>query len=108
MSISIRTVEGLQPGGVIWDTTVRGFGVRRQRRDAFYVLKHRVGGRQRFITIGRHGSPWTPDTARREALRLLGAAVSGAEVKPKAEVVGEVIEAYLRAAIGWMRPNSYK
>jgi integrase len=34
--------------------------------------------------------------------------VSGAEVKPKAEVVGEVIEAYLRAAIGWMRPNSYK
>jgi hypothetical protein len=32
----------------------------------------RIAGRQRWITIGRHGSPWTPETARREALRLLG------------------------------------
>jgi integrase len=37
----------------------------------------RVGGRQRWLTIGRHGSPWTPDNARREALRLLGLKAAG-------------------------------
>jgi len=37
----------------------------------------RIGRRQRWITIGRHGSPWTPETARREALRLLGLKAAG-------------------------------
>jgi integrase len=37
----------------------------------------RVGGRQRWLTIGRHGSPWTPETARAEAIRLLGIRVAG-------------------------------
>jgi hypothetical protein len=27
----------------------------------FYLLKFRVGGKQRWNTIGRHGSPWTPE-----------------------------------------------
>jgi integrase len=43
----------------------------------------RVGGRQRWITIGRHGSPWTPDQARDEALRLLGLRATGKD--PAAE-----------------------
>jgi hypothetical protein len=62
---------------VVWDTDVRGFGVRRQQGDASYVLKVRVGTRQRFLTIGRHGAPWTPETARREARRLLGEIAAG-------------------------------
>jgi hypothetical protein len=37
-----------------------------------YFLKVRIGNRQRWLTIGRHGAPWTPETARKEALRLLG------------------------------------
>ena len=28
-----------------------------------YGLKTRVSGRQRWFTIGKHGAPWTPDTA---------------------------------------------
>ena len=36
-------------------------------------------GRQRLITIGRHGSPWAPDTARQEALRLLGEVARGGD-----------------------------
>jgi integrase len=71
-TITIRAVESLEAGSTIWDTDVRGFGVRRQTRDAIYVLKYRFQGRQRTFTIGRHGSPWTPDAARKEALRLLG------------------------------------
>jgi integrase len=34
-------------------------------------------GRQRWATIGRHGSPWTVETARKEALRLLGQIAEG-------------------------------
>lgn len=65
-------VEDLLAGTTIWDTEVAGFGARRQRRVAIYVLKYRFRGRQRFITIGPHGAPWTVETARTEARRLLG------------------------------------
>jgi integrase len=85
--ITKRTVDQLQAGErdtVLWDAEVRGFGIRCRCSGAkHYVLKMRVGGRQRWITIGRHGSPWTPDTARREALRLLGARAAGLD--PAAE-----------------------
>jgi hypothetical protein len=84
--ITIRAVEGLKPGGQIWDagqSAVKGLGVRRQRRDPIYVLKYRFRGQQRFVTIGRHGSPWTPFTARREAKRLLGLVADG--IDPAAE-----------------------
>jgi integrase len=75
--ITKRTVDALQ-SGVVWDGEIKGFGVRRRASGAnYYILKMRVGGRQRWITIGRHGSPWTPDTARREARRLLGLKAAG-------------------------------
>jgi hypothetical protein len=32
---------------------------------------------QRWLTIGRHGSPWTPETARKEAKELLGLIAKG-------------------------------
>ena len=57
----------------------RGFGARRQRGSAVaYVLLYRTPeGRTRRYTIGRHGAPWTPETARAEAMRLLGEVVRG-------------------------------
>ena len=70
--ISLRTVEKLQPGQTIWDEAVRGFGVRKQKNLPVYVLKYRFKRRQRFVTIGPHGSPWSPEDARAEARRLLG------------------------------------
>src|SRR5665811_614093 len=33
--------------------------------------------RDRWLTVGRHGSPWTAETARREAVRLLGLKAGG-------------------------------
>jgi integrase len=81
--ITKRTVDQLSPGSndvLQWDSEVKGFGVRCRPSGAkHYVLKMRVGGRQRWLTIGRHGSPWTPDTARREALRLLGLKAAGSD-----------------------------
>jgi integrase len=74
--ITIEAVAALVVGESVWDTDVRGFGVRRQRRDAVYVVKYRFNGQQRFYTIGKHGAPWTPKTARKEAMRLLGKVAS--------------------------------
>ena len=75
--INKTSVENLPEGGILWDSDPKGFGVRRQRKAPTYVLKVRIGGVQRFFTIGPHGSPWTPETARREARRLLGDLAAG-------------------------------
>ena len=75
--ITKSLVDRLKSGCIVWDDDCRGFGVRRQVRDASYVLKVRVHGRQRFLTIGKHGAPWTPETARMRARRLLGEIAEG-------------------------------
>jgi integrase len=59
----------------LWDPELRGFGIKITPKGAkTYVLQYRMGGRgtpTRRYTIGTHGSPWTPATAREEAQRLL-------------------------------------
>ncbi len=77
--LGLKEVRGLQEGQLVWDSVIPGFGARRQRSPAIaYVLLYRTReGRQRWHTIGRHGAPWTPDTAREEARRLLGEVVQG-------------------------------
>jgi integrase len=109
-SITIRSVQALAPGHCLWDgnhkEAVRGFGVRRQRNQVTYVLKYRVFGRQRFFTIGPHGSPWTPEKARREAKRLLGLVADGkdpADTKAEAslqaaDTLGKITDQYLEVA----------
>ncbi|MCP3473413.1 site-specific integrase [Bradyrhizobium sp. CCGUVB1N3] len=118
-SITIRAVQGLAPGEAIWDAghkeAVRGFGVRRQRDQATYVLKYRLFGRQRFFTIGPHGSPWTPEKARREAKRLLGLVADGkdpADTKAEAnlqaaDTLRKVTDEYLGVAKKKQRPRTY-
>jgi integrase len=117
--ITVRTVQAMKPGDTIWDTghneAVKGFGVRRQRGIAVYVIKYRIFGKQRFVTIGRHGSPWTPDKARREAKRLLGMVAAGkdpqaekAEAEAKAaDTLGKVADDYLKYAKKKQKPRSY-
>jgi integrase len=54
------------------DTELKGLCARRQRGTAVsYLLKTRLNGRIRSFTIGRHGQPWTPDTARKHARDIL-------------------------------------
>lgn len=76
--ISKRTLDAFQSSGVtgfLWDEDLKGFGVRVSASGAAsYVVQFRMGGREsptRRFTIGTHGSPWTPATAREEAIRLL-------------------------------------
>lgn len=70
-------VDKLEAFQVIRDTDLKGFGVRRQAGPPSYFLLKRVDGRLRWMTIGIHGRPWTPETARKEAYRLLGVIASG-------------------------------
>ena len=82
MRLTKHAVDALQAGEDeirIWDTTVAGFGIRcRGGGSKFYFLKYRLpSGRQRWATVGRHGSPWTVETARRVARRLSGQIVDG-------------------------------
>lgn len=77
--VTKTAVDRLEPNAMIRDTELRGFGVRRQHGTPVYFLQKRVNGRVRWITIGPHGSPWTPDSARKEAHRQLGAIASGAD-----------------------------
>ncbi|MBN9509710.1 MAG: site-specific integrase [Alphaproteobacteria bacterium] len=103
--IGLREVRALQPGELAWDAAVPGFAARRQRDAITYVLKYRaVGGRQRWATIGRHGAPWTPDSAREEARRLLGEVVKGGDpsgekqTRRKAVTVAQLCDLYLADA----------
>ena len=84
-----------------------GFGARRQRSTAIAcVLMYRTSeGRYRRFPIGRHGAPWTPDTARKEAMRMLGAVADGADPaaekreKRQAAAVAELCDNYFEDAL---------
>jgi integrase len=77
VKITKRVVDNLQAGQTAWDGELPGFGVRCQAKSKTYFVKVRVAGRQRWVTIGRHGVPWTPDDARRRALVILGTVAAG-------------------------------
>lgn len=81
LKITKRAVDVVAPKDrdeILWDSEVPGFGLRaRAKGGKFYVVKYRAGNRQRWMTIGRHGSPWTPEQARREAKRILGEVAGG-------------------------------
>lgn len=86
VKITKRSVDAVIPGATqsfLWDTEVKGFGLKISTAGKrTYVFQYRTGGResatQRF-TIGEHGSPWTPDLARKEALRLAGMVRQGSD-----------------------------
>lgn len=107
--IGVRNVEALVPhpdGSTrvrLWDVEVRGFGVRvsKQKRKT-YCVKYERCGKDQTYTIGEHGSPWTPHTARARAKEILAQVARGedpAEIKREdrsALTVSALIELWLR------------
>jgi integrase len=113
--ITKSTVDRLPLNAMLWDTALVGFGVRKQRRSPFYLVRYRLNGRQRFHTIGRHGT-WTPDQARREATRLLGVVATGADPADAkaeanarlAETFGAELERYLERKRSGLKPRAFE
>lgn len=91
--LGLREIRALGPGETVWDASVPGFGARRQKGEAVaYVLLYRtVERRQRWHTIGRHGAPWTPDTARAEARRVLADVTQGADPTADRKALSKLI-----------------
>ena len=104
--IGLREIRALGTDQIIWDGAVTGFGARRRLGTAVvYMVKYRTtGGRQRWHVIGRHGAPWTPETAREKAKIILGDVADGADpaaekrAARKAKLVAELCDLYLADA----------
>lgn len=60
---------------VLWDRQLKGFGIRvNPNRTIVFVVQYRMkskGAKTQTYTIGKYGSPWSPDAAREEARALL-------------------------------------
>jgi hypothetical protein len=114
--LTLRFVEGLTPRNrdhFAWDSEVVGFGIKVSvGGHKSYVLQYRHEGRSRRYTIGPHGAPWTPDTARTEAKKLLGAVASGVDVQgEKIErrsglTVAELCDLYVSVGLATKKPAS--
>ena len=109
VKLTLQTVKAaeVKPARyILWDTAPSGFGLRvNVDGSKTYLLKYAFAGRQAWHTIGKHGSPWTPETARKEALNVLGLVRSGInpadaarERKAAGVTVAELCDLYLAAA----------
>lgn len=105
-NISKKAVDALATTGaevLLWDRELPRFGLKcRPTGVKTYIVQYRAAGRIRRYTIGQHGAPWTPETARKEALRVLGRVAAGedpAEAKQDARdtaTVRQVVERFRR------------
>ena len=105
-NLTKRTLDALKPAALdyqIWDTKVRGLGVRVYPSGTRgFVLQYRnAAGRTRKIALGRYGI-LTVDKAREKATRLLAAILDGRDPSQDkrenrhAKTVGELADLYLR------------
>jgi integrase len=104
--IGLREIRAIEPDQIIWDAAVAGFAARRRSgTSVVYLVKYRTaGGRQRWQVIGRHGAPWTPETAREKAKAIFGDVANGVDpaaekrAARKAKTVAELCDLYLADA----------
>jgi integrase len=120
--ITKRVVDGVEARDATYlfrDTDLKGFVLVVTPAGAkSYAVDYRVGsGRgspKKRLTIGKHGSPWTPDTARIEAKRLLAEVAAGRDPatarqqERNALTFGELIDLYLSEGVGHKKPSTLK
>jgi integrase len=115
-NITKRTVDAAkarEADSYLWDSELSGFGLKvTPAGRKVYLVQYEVPcaserkWRTRRVTIGTHGSPWTPTTARAEAKCLLGdvdarrdpaAERAAAKAKARAErPLKEVLDTFLK------------
>jgi integrase len=120
--ITKRTVDGVEArlaSYLVRDTEVKGFVLVVTPAGAkSYAVDYRAGsGRgspKRRLTIGKHGSPWTPETARAEAKRLLAEVAAGRDpamarqADREAPTFGDLIDLYLSEGVGHKKASTLK
>jgi integrase len=116
-NITKRTVDAAKAckaDSYLWDRELHGFGLKvTPAGRKVYLVQYRLGGRKgrtRRVTIGQHGSPWTPRSARTEAQRLLGevaAARDPAAEREKAKAdksLGVVLDQFVAQHVSKLKP----
>lgn len=116
--ITKRIIDAITPTGneqFLWDAETRGFGVRVSHEGRItYIVQYRFEGRQRRYKIGSHGAPWTPETARVEARRLLGEIADNRDPQQRrfddraAIDVVQLCDRYLEEGLFTAKPTSIK
>lgn len=106
--IGLRDVRALAAHSELFDGPggLPGFGVRRRAGPgaSYFIMFRTREARQRRFTIGTHGAPWTPETARAKAKAILAEAAGGADPAAakrearEAPTIKELCESYMRAA----------
>jgi len=105
--ITKRSVDSLKcPAGkdrtFLWDDALAGFGLCAFPSGArVYVIQYRKDGRSRRVAIGEHGR-LTPDEARTEAKKLLGAVEKGSDPVLERRAAREV-RTFRTVAEDWLR-----
>lgn len=103
----------------IWDGVLKGFGLRITPAGVkTYVVQYRMGtGRgspSRRFTIGKHGAPWTADTARTHAQALLDGVRRGIDPAEKkiadreAITIDQLCDLYLAEGVGAKKASTVK
>ena len=99
----------------VWDSEIKGFGVKiTPKGRKVYVLQYRMEGRlqPRRIAIGVHGSPWTPDEARKRALELKTEIAKGIDplntriAKKRAMTIKQICEDYRKFGCANKKPST--
>ena len=117
--LSKRAIDAADPANdryVLWDTELKGFGLRVTPNGVkTFIVRYRAGGGRsgtlRQVTLGRYGA-LTPDQARRLALQTLGAVSSGSDparelaAKRAAYTLAEVCRAFLEHHVEAKRKTS--
>ena len=117
--ITKRAVDAAKPAErdtYLWDADLSGFGLKATPAGRkVYLVQYRLGGRKgrtRRVTIGRHGSPWTPESARNEAKRLLGEVGAGrdpAEERTQTRgdlTIAELCDRYIAEGCATKKPST--
>ncbi len=110
VKITKRSIDAAKAGDrdtFLWDNEIKGFGLKvTPKGKKVYLLQYRLHGALRRFTIGTHGSPWTPDKARDEALRLMGQVKAGKDPssirqdEKSAKNVSQLCDLYLKEGCG--------
>jgi len=114
--ITKRAVDAMKPGerdSFLWDSEIKGFGLKvTPKGRKVYILQYRQHRSLRRYTIGTHGSPWTADEARDEALRLLGQVKEGKDpssakqAEKDAITVSKLCDLYLKEGNGTKKAST--
>lgn len=116
MNLNKRSVDGLAPKAkryFVWDSGLKGFGVRVEPSGRkTFLCRYRHGGARRQYLLGVFGTV-TVEEARQEARRVLSASTLGKDVAQsryearRAIRFGELVEVFLAEHVSKLKSGTY-